>query len=289
MKKGIVACMLIALLALLVTGCVTNKEDIQLMSKTEAARYARKNFGKAEVISSDTSEDTVIYTLQDEEYGFTYTIRHYIYRVVIDASVTGFYSDAITSDFSEKYQEHILAEIAPDNVARDVMGANRAGHDVLVWLNYNSEAEARAKLPRVADQIRSVDKRGYFKEYGIGAYAGETNLGTYYMGTDQYVSDADDYAEQMMYHFSVEVNHNSSDHTGITYLYCERVQYKDVERLQMEWLHDKDAAPEDWTVAYYFDYEGQTYFMLDDIVFIRDAEGIEGNHLSDYYTSYWFN
>ena len=92
-----------------------------------------------------------------------------------------------------------------------------------------------------------------------------------------------------MYHFSVEVNHNSSDHTGITYLYCERVQYKDVERLQMEWLHDKDAAPEDWTVAYYFDYKGNTYFMLDDIVFIRDAEGIEGDHLSDYYTSYWFD
>lgn len=289
MKKVLALCLCACLLFLGLTGCVTNKEDIDLMSEKDAARYARKSFGKAEVIATETGEDTVIFTLQDKEYGFTYTIKHYIYRIVIDASVTGFYDDAITSDFPDAYRAYILEELALGNIARDAMGHNRAGKDTLVWLDYADEAQAREMLPLVAERIQGIDKRGYFKEYGIGAYAGETNLGTYYMGTEEFVTAADDYAEQMMHHFAVEVNHNSGDHTGITYLYCEPVQFKDVERLRMEWLHDKEATPEDWTVAYYFDYEGKTYFMLDDIVFIKDAEGIEGNHQSDYYTSYWFD
>lgn len=289
MRKVMALCLCVCLVLVGLAGCKTSIEDFTLMDEKDAARYARKNFGKAEVISSDTSEDTVIFTLQDEEYGFTYTIRHYIYQIVIDASVTQFYDDSISSDFPIKYRDYILGEIAPDNIARDAMGSNRAGNDVLAWLNYSGEAEAKAKLPRVADQIRSIDTRGYFKEYGIGAYAGETNLGTYYMGTDTYVSAADDYAEQMTYRFAVETNHNSSDLSGITYLYCERVQFKDVERLHMQWLHDKEATPEDWTYSYYFDYKGETYFMLDDLVFIKDGEGIEGNHMSAYYTSYWFD
>ena len=89
-------------------------------------------------------------------------------------------------------------------------------------------------------------------------------------------------------HFAVEVNRNSGDLSGITYLYYEAVQFKDVDRLQMEWLHDQDASPEDWTYCYYFDYKGNTYFILDDIVFIEDAPDIRGNHYSDYYTSFWF-
>lgn len=288
MKKGIIACLLIALLALMVTGCVTNKEDIKLMSEKEAASYAKKAFGKAEVVSTETAEDAVIYTLQDAEYGFTYTLRHSVFRVVIDASVTDFYDDSISSDFDWAYRQYILGKIHPDNIARDVLGANRAGNDVLVWLNYSGEAEAKAKLPRMADQIRGIDKRGYFKEYGIGACAGETNLGTYYMSVDKYVSAAEDYVEQMTRHFAVEVNRNSGDLSGITYLYYEAVQFKDVDRLQMEWLHDQDASPEDWTYCYHFDYKGNTYFMLDDIVFIEDAPDIRGNHYSDYYTSFWF-
>ena len=62
-----------------------------------------------------------------------------------------------------------------------------------------------------------------------------------------------------------------------------------MERLNLEWLDGDGQTPDDWTTAYYFDYNGETYFMLDDLVFIKDAEGIEGNHYSSNYTSYWFS
>lgn len=289
MKRVLALCLCVCLLIAGLAGCKTSPEEFDLMDEKDAARYARRQFGKAEVLESETTEEYTNFTLRDEEYGFTYNLKHYIYRITIDAAVTNFYDDSVTTNFPKEYRAYILGELALDNIARDAMGYNRAGKDTIVWLDYESEAQAREMLPQVADRIRQVDSRGYFEDYAIAACAGERNLGSYYMGTDEFITAADEYAEQMLCRFSVEVNHNSGDQTGITYLYCEEVQFKDVERLRMEWLNDQEATPEDWTVAYYFDYKGKTYFMLDDIVFIRDAEGIEGNHMSAYYTSYWFS
>lgn len=288
MKKGLAICLCFCLLLLGLTGCKTDKEEISLLTEKEALRYAKNRFGNALVVSTEEIEDGVCYTLQDEEYGFLYTIKDQIFQVAIDASKTGFYDHTVSSNFDQAYRLCLMEKLKSTEKIYPHWGSNPSGDAVLFGLSVESEEEAKEKLPELAQKVQMLDQRKFFGEYHLGAYMGDEYLGSYGMKTRKYEPAAAENQEQMLRRFAVEVNRNSGDLTGITAVGYEKVQLKDVEQLEMQWLHDKELTPEDWTYCYYFDYKGQTYFMLDDIVFIEDAPGIRGNHYSDYYTSYWF-
>ncbi len=290
--KRLQICLLSLLLMISAAGCTHNRHTVKLMSEKEALRYAASSFGAANIVATEKGDvnNSVTYTMQDAEYGFHYTITSYACEFSLDGSDSDIYYAETDDTFTKQYQRYIIDQIDGNAIADDTMSYNRAGRETLFTIRCASEETVQEDAGSLIQDVKKLDRRKFFEDFYLevcdrnGDYLGSCDIKT---GT--FTSRYEEYAEQMMYHFAVEVHGSTSDLSGITYLYYERVQYKDVERLNVEWLDGDGQTPDDWTTAYYFDYNGQTYFMLDDIVFIKEAEGIQGSHYSSNYTSYWFS
>ena len=238
----------------------------------------------------DDVNNSLTYTMQDVEYGFQYTITSYACEFGLDGSDSGLYYEETSDTFTKQYQRYIIDQIDGDVIADDTISYNRGGRETLFSIRCASEETVQEVAGSIIQDIKKLDRRKYFQDFYLGVCDRNGDyLGSCDINTGTFTSRYEEFAEQMLYHFAVEVHGSTNNLSGITYLYYERVQYKDVERLNVEWLDGDGQTPDDWTTAYYFDYNGQTYFMLDDIVFIKDAEGIQGNHYSSNYTSYWFS
>lgn len=288
--KRILAWITVLLLTVCMAGCAESEQGVDLKTEREVKRYAANHFGKATVVNTEKSEDAnrITYTMQDKEHGFQYEIVCYACEFGLLDSRTGMFYEETSDDFQENYHDYIISQFDPQEIL-SVMRFD-TDHDVMLFaITCQSQDTAEEEARDYIKKVKKIDKRGYFADGCIGIYdkngefLGSCSLedGTF---TDLYERDV----EQMTYRFAVEVNHTTNDLSGITYLYYKRVQYKDVERLNIDWLCYDGKTPEDWTTAYYFDYNGTEYFMLPDYVTIIDEPGIEGTHYAEYYTSYWF-
>lgn len=289
--KKLLICTLFVLLMVPMMGCASDKDDTELKSANEICNYAAKEFGKASIVAveKDDATHSVTYTLQDDELGFQYLITSYADEIVFDAANTGFFTELSYNDFEEKYQNYLLSQLDLNNICSRTITPNRAGKFMLFSVSCQAAEAIKPDISAIICKIKEIDTRGYFGEYCIGVYdEDECYLGSFAISNGEFTDCYEEYIEQMTYKFAVETNQNSGDLNGITYLYFERLQYKNVERLKLEWLYRENATPDDWTTAYYFDYNNETYFMLDDIVYIDDEEEIVGNHYGKNYTSYWF-
>ena len=280
------------ILVLIITGCRTDKSKIKLLNKKEILNYVKYNYGIAHIQGINKSVDSIDYSLLDDEYNFIYTCTSYKKEVCVAASCSGYYERELSCDFEEKYQKYIIQKINLNNIVEIYSNPNL--DKVLLSLHYSNEDAAKKDIKNVINKIKKIDKRNYFGDYNIEIY--DTNeqeigkeIGIYSIKTGKYTSMYDKNIEQMTYAFAVVVHGTTNNKSGIKFLYYKKVQYKDVEGLKMEWLHDKSIKEDDWTVAYYFDYKGTTYFIIPDIVFIENEDGIDGNHYSEEYTNYWFN
>lgn len=289
MRKFFIYILFVLLMASM-TGCASNKEDVELKSADEISNYATREFGRASVIAVENDgTDSVTYTLQDDELGFHYSITSYAAEIMMDAAHTGFYTELSYNNFEEKYQNYLLSQLDLENISNSAISSNRAGKPMLFSISCQTAEAVKPDISAIICKIEEIDTRSYFGEYCIGIYdKDECYLGSFAISSGEFTDCYEEYVEQMTYRFAGETNHNSGDLNGITYLYFERVQYKNIERLKLEWLSRKNVSADDWTTAYYFDYNNETYFMLDDSVFITDEEGIIGNHYDNNYTSYWF-
>lgn len=269
------------LLLVLVTGCFNNKNNLK--TKDEILDYVEKKYGDATYDSDTPKSNSIIYTLKDKENGFKYTCT--------SSSVKNNDKNTETTecDFDNKYSEYILNKLNLDNTYERVTSTNSAGDNTVFGLKYESEDKAIETMPEISKKIKEIDTRRHFRDYYIKIFDNNgTYLGSYSIDKDSYENKYEEKVEQFTNDFSKEVNEKSGDLTGIYYLYYKRVQFKDIDRLKLEWLDDDDIKDTDWTTAYYFSYNDQTYFMLDDRVTIENVNGIKGNHSSKYFTSYWF-
>lgn len=265
-------------------SCSSDKEKVKLKSEEGIVKYASNIYGKANYVSKETRENSIKYTLEDKEYKFKYTCTSYKANVCIDATCSNIYYEETDCDFDENYRGYIMDRLNLDNEYSNIyIGGSR-----IFALSYSSEEEALQNVNKVAKELKKIDGRNYFKDYGISIYDNNGQyLGVYDIKSDKYLNKYEEQVSSMTASFAAEVNRNSSDLTGIKYLYYKRVKYKDVEKLQMEWLYKKDVTEDDYTTAYYFKYNGEEYFMLDDKVFIDYS--VFNRYISDeYYTSYWF-
>ena len=289
--KGI-STLIVIMFSIITTGCTSDKSKIKLLSQKEILKYVKRNYGTAIIEDENRTDDSAEYTLLDKEYNFKYTCTSYKKEICIDASCSGNYERKTSCDFEENYKKYIEQKLNLNNIVEIYSSSNL--DKVLLSLHYSNEDEAKNDIKNVINKIKSIDKRNYFVDYNIKIY--DTNekeigkeIGVYNIKTGKYISMYDENIEQMTYSFAVVVHGTTNDKSGIKFLYYKKVQYKDVEGLKMEWLHDKSIKDDDWTVAYYFDYKGTTYFIIPDIVFIEYEDGIDRNHYSEKYTNYWLN
>lgn len=289
MKKKIVLCTLIFALLISMTGCKTKKEEVKLKSKAEIEQYASKKYGKANCISKNVNTDFIKYTLQDEEYNFKYECSSSITNLCIDSSCSNIFHETTKCDFDNAYKKYIQNTIKPDNIYKDFNKNYSDGQKIIFALNYENEETAQNSISTIAKKITQLDTRKYLSDYYIAIYDNNnTYLGIYSITNKKYINRYDAAVDKMTQAFATEVNHNNNNLNGIKYLYYKRIQYKDVENLQIQWLNKDNVTEEDWTTAYYFEYNNNIYFMLDDKVFIED-KNIFNRYITDkYYTSYWF-
>lgn len=271
------------------TGCKTKKEEVKLKSKIEIEQYASKKYGKANCISKNVNTDFIKYTLQDKEYNFKYECSSSITNLCIDSSCSNIFHETTKCNFDNAYKKYIQKTIKPDNIYKDFNKNYSDGQKIIFALNYESEEIAQNSISTIAKKVIQLDTRKYLSDYYIAIYDNNnTYLGIYNITTNKYINRYDAAVDKMTQAFATEVNHNNNNLNGIKYLYYKRIQYKDVEKLQMQWLNKNNITEEDWTTAYYFEYYGNIYFMLDDKVFIED-KSIFNRYIADkYYTSYWF-
>ena len=294
-KKRIIimlSTLIVIVLSIITTGCTSDKSKIKLLNQKDILKYVKRNYGTAIIEDKNITDDSAKYTLSDKEYNFKYNCTSYKKEICIAASCSGNYERKTSCDFEENYKKYIVDKLNLNNIVEIYSNPNL--DKILLSLHYASEADAKNDINNVIKKIKSIDKRNYFVDYNIEIY--DTNeqeidkeFGVYNIKTGEYTSVYDKNIEQMTYSFAVVVHGTTNDKSGIRYLYYKRVQYKDVEGLKMEWLHDKSIKADDWTVAYYFDYKGTTYFIIPDIVFIENEDGIDRNHYSEQFTNYWFN
>lgn len=271
------------------TGCKTKKEEVKLKSKAEIEQYASKKYGKANCISKNVNTDFIKYTLQDEEYNFKYECSSSITNLCIDSSCSNIFHETTKCDFDNAYKKYIQKTIKLDNIYKGFYKNYSDGQKIIFALNYESEEIAQNSISTIAKKVIQLDTRKYLSDYYIAIYDNNnTYLGIYNITTNKYINRYDAAVDKMTQAFATEVNHNNNNLNGIKYLYYKRIQYKDVENLQIQWLNKDNVTEEDWTTAYYFEYNNNIYFMLDDKVFIED-KNIFNRYIADkYYTSYWF-
>ena len=275
-----------------ITGCTSDKSKVKLLNQKEILKHAKKYYGKAIVKEENRTDDSVTYTLEDKEYGFAYTCTSYKDEICIAASCSGYYVSSLTCNFEENYGKYIIQNLNLNNIVKIYSSPNL--DKIFLSLHYPDEDSAKNDIKKIIDQIKSIDKRKFFIDYNIKIY--NTNqqeigkeIGLFNIKTGKYTNVYDRDIEQMTFEFAGVVNGTANDKSGIKFLYYKKVQYKDVEGLKMEWLNDKSIKEDDWTVEYYFDYRGKTYFIIPDIVFIVDEDGVDRNYYSEKYTNYWFN
>jgi len=268
----------------------------KLKTKQEMSDYAKKNFGSAIVVKeessvseSDSNAKAINYTMQDDEYKFNYTCTTSLSKLCIDNSCTNDYLEGTDCNFKWKYIEYIKNNVDIGNKYDTKDNNSYSSDDILMYVKYGNEEEAKDEASKISKIIKDIDNRNYFKNYYVGVF----DLNNVYIGAIDidngiYKNIYEENIKKMTYEFAATVNYNNSKLDGITYLYYKRVQYKDVERLKLEWLDSDKITGDDWTTEYFFDYYGTTYFEIPDYVYIKDAEGINGSHYSEYYTSYWF-
>ncbi|MBD5464848.1 MAG: hypothetical protein HDR22_03370 [Lachnospiraceae bacterium] len=281
--------LLCILLLLGLCSCSSEKEDVALKSKGEIMQYANEKYGKAVYVSEENGTDKITYTLQDKKYKFNYECTSFLTQFGLDGTYTDLYYETTTSTFDKEYCKFILDTLNLDNLYQNYPSGGKSKNPFIVAVIFEDDKLARESIPEIAKMCEKIDSRGYFSDYHIAVYDNSKEyLGIYKLSEDKYIDKYEEKAALLIYEFAWEVNGDRENLDGITYLSYKTIQYKDVEGLQLEWLNRDDVLGEDWTTAYYFDYKGKTYFMLDDKVFISDENNLPRNIYDDYYTNFWF-
>ena len=107
---------LFILCILLLTGCATTKEKVELLNKNQATRFAKTHFGKAHYkeIESQT-DDRIDYIFIDDEYHFEYKISSYkASHTNIVGEDSGLYKEVTDSDFGGKYYDYIVSSLSKE-------------------------------------------------------------------------------------------------------------------------------------------------------------------------------
>lgn len=270
-----------------VTGCESNPEDVKLKSSFDIKLYANMHFGNAKLINKNNEHNSITYTLKDNQYHFTYTCTSYASGIGIDGTNFG-YNENTSCDFDLNYQKYILDKLNLNNIYNTLIIQYTDNYQILFSVKYNNEEEILKNKDKLIKSIKRIDKRKYFKNYRIEVYNDKECLGSIGIKDSEFIKNDDQNIKNMTYSFAVAVHNTTNDTSGIKFLYYKREQYKNIEKLNMKWLYDKQISEDDWITVYYFEYEGKTYFIIDKQAHVENEDGFKRNYYDGDYTSYWF-
>lgn len=284
MPKEIITRKIIAILLFIaalfsLNGCHFSKDSVELASKSEILEYAQQKFGESTYLSTSKGDDSIEYSLRDNQYGFEYTIKSFVQPYGMDGSVFG-YSEEKSSDFESIYCNYICAELS-EFISKNEKELNvefqRAKYvsyeyfgDVLVGEDVDIEAAIKF-VENMANQITGIDDRGYFSnsEIDLKYRDGEELIGSYIFKETKFKTDEElsidfymDRARQML----------KSD---VEYQRLETVKRSDVfglSEFQIVSMPNTANDTKEYVNCYYFVSNNKEYFIAD--VVIEDGSSI---------------
>lgn len=199
-KKKVLIVLSVIILLLLLASCYSTAEEVPLATKSEILHYAKELYGRAIYISStengESRQHSITYTLQDKEYKFQYEITSSVFHIWLDTTLG--YSEQKTSNFENKYIEHIRPIISAEITKNAVQGTTvnfcpEAERPCLFLVETDDVDTGLEAVKQIKKFLKKIDTRKYFfKHSAILSDIVITNhrgneLGTYYLNSDDFI------------------------------------------------------------------------------------------------------
>ena len=242
-------------------------------TKSEIMKYAKKEYGRAEIIDIDeVSEDEIIYHLKDKEYGFEYYIKSAVNDILIDGAKFGEVENKY-SNFSVEYYSYIaeklddrLVELENKyNVEIIEPKVSSGDNDLLIDINYKIDDTQTAPTlaKNVNDLYKEYDSRGYWKVVRTYVYdKNKEKIGCYDLKYDVWMTPENE--EDYFYIEKAKMLNSKA-----VYLRKESKLFKDTGLTldDVSKVIGKELPTENSTVTYYyFEVDGKEFFLADVLV-----------------------
>ena len=265
-KKSGLLSVIILIVVLALGGC-----SMKLKTSDDALRYARMNYGSAELISEQNNgENSVTFTLKDKDHGFTYTVTSKITEMNIDGSSFGKYEstsddymscfrDFILDDSSEKFDEiknryNIETEI-PDISLHSLMH---------IHIKNGDTADAKDAAVQTAEIFKSYEKKKLFAIYDVSVFDENDNIIGKCNISDGKWQNAEELYDERIISWAKNKSRNAD------YLYKEKKTFKDTGLSLgdvVKFYYDSDIncpqEPDDEVTCYYFKAGNKEFFVYD--------------------------
>lgn len=260
---------------LVLAGCSFTEDGVRLASEREAVRYAKYQFGDAKCVGKVEDEYRVVYTLQDEQYGFQYDVKSYVDHVGMDGSIF-WYQERRSTDFKAKYAEYICAQLGDflseqqaqlgfEFVLDDGYYLSVSPYFGRVIISDGCDVDAAAAfLEDFGCRVADLDVRGFWKTAEILLYRGNRErMGAFLFSELRYLTDAE---LDVVFYMDSAKRELGID---VVYSHSEVVRREDVLGLdEFESAHviGSDNHEKEFVTCYYFSAGGKLYFVSDVVV-----------------------
>ena len=236
-------------------------------SESQIVRYANQNFGSAELVSTQNTENgdrTCI--LRDKQYGFEYYVKSEMHDINIDGSKFGS-TESTDSDFSSKYIDLLKSTCQAqfDEIAQtDRVEISYEGYFDFMKIKCTAEKSGFLEAAeKISDIIISFDSRKYYKSKHFSVYdMNDKRLGAYYIHEKRWVDVADE-DDDFYIERAKMLNRNAK------FIRKEKKLFKDTgfapDQVRIS-LGEEEYTYETPVQYYYFSVNGKEFFIADFIL-----------------------
>lgn len=265
MKKRLLLLLILILFTL--SGCGAVKTEAELVS------YARRHYGRAELLWTAADETSRICYFLDKDLSFEYYVESSQSTITFDGTYFGT-TETTRSNYKQAYFCCLANRM---NEAYDLSGPDTgyftyekgiSTYDVhLVLVIDDSTPDHEKKIRDLAALVKEHDRKKQVDQNLRVVNAAKERLGEYDRKTSRYLTQqevtADFYMEKMKRYVGRKPK----------YLYSESVAPDEVEGLDafrtVDSLWGSDCEQKN-VALYYFELDGETYFITDCRVYVED-------------------
>lgn len=270
--------------AILLSGCG------HITTKSEAKRLAKLNAGQCSLISVvQSSEDSIIYTFEDNELGFQFTVSSVMTAVGMDGSIF-YYAPYTTCDYSEEYLSYVLGTV-PElsekyniSIDEDTYNQNIRDYFMTVFAPITEE-----DLSDIAKILMDADVKNQWDNLELNV-SSENLDGIYYCKDGTFKSN-----EELAFEWLEQ--YASRTYGNVEYIKKETVLANTVPEIVETCSHYVDCNPEGNAELYYFkdtdigfefyisDYYiyGETYLCSNYLTVFHDAVAVDVDSIEKEY------
>ena len=284
------------LFGMLFSGCTLSAKDVKLHTQEEMEEILNERYGDAKFVSVEKIEDSnrLIYTFMDTKYGFTYQATSRPRSVGMDGS-TFFYDGAtIYYDYAEPFLAYFIEqekdvfeaqgielreEVDPHYGEKSLSKRFSLKDKNLITTEEDFEKDLAFVLKRV-QAYKEVPE--IMSDFELKVYAFEGSDWSY-LGSwkDQSFTTAE---QQRIENYMYEAKILGKIECEPTYLRTEQKRVSELGLEDQEFYNRKVKENDKKVNVYYFEVDGQEYFIIDQ--WVAQKRDPEDGGIFQYYQNY---